>query len=504
MLDLAVWVREEEDNTKMYGQKQIVSHSFYEKKCSSSKVMMSSSALPIRMKISTLANDIKRRLRNCGRSITIGEKVEIVNCFMVKLKKSGYSERLRREILEAGLKGFYRMLETEQTTGIRVNQSPEIGREEREIRRTVGAGSWHKRTPGSVKGKPPGGPRDRNVGGGGSSKGGREVGEVPTLPSATPLALPTHKSNPRTEAIIFIPATPNGELVKRLQAIDDSFAKVHNLQRIRYIEQGGTKLENLLGRKNPWAGEKCQKVDCWPCSGSDEKGWGQCQEENIVYNIKCEGCTALGIVTNYTGESSRNSYLRGKEHKSGLIKEDENSVLWQHCQEEHEGVIQKFSMKVVRKHRSSFERQVHEAVAILTDKEDIILNRKSEFNDQKIPRLAVEVNDRALQVENNGHEIGKREREEAKTSMTTTKKPKVQSKVKPKESKNMKGQKDIRDLLKPRPTKREDCTGQRSGSGGTGLERGGGQGGRDNLPLPSSSPIALPPAIILKTRPEGL
>ena len=51
-------------------------------------------------------------------------------------------------------------------------------------------------------------------------------------------------------------------------------------------------------------------------------------------------------------------------------------------------------MKVERTHRNSFERQIHEAVAIITDKSDNILNRKSEFNGQRLPRLVIEVQDR--------------------------------------------------------------------------------------------------------------
>ena len=33
MLDLAVWVTETPDSSKIYGMKQIVHHAFYEKEC---------------------------------------------------------------------------------------------------------------------------------------------------------------------------------------------------------------------------------------------------------------------------------------------------------------------------------------------------------------------------------------------------------------------------------------------------------------------------------------
>ena len=132
--------------------------------------------------------------------------------------------------------------------------------------------------------------------------GGKEGRESHPPTHAAPLALPSQNNlNPRTEAIIFIPATPNGELCKLLQNVDDAFSKLNDIPRIRYIEQGGTKLENILGRKNPWAGVKCQREDCLPCQNDDEKTWGQCQEENVVYNIKCEGCAKNGKVSDYTG-----------------------------------------------------------------------------------------------------------------------------------------------------------------------------------------------------------
>ena len=111
------------------------------------------------------------------------------------------------------------------------------------------------------------------------------------------------------------------------------------------------------------------------------------------------------------------------------------------------------------------------------------MNRKSDFTSQKIPRLTLEVGDRVLQTEYNGHELGKRSRPEEKQLCTSTcdKKPNVIPKAKSK-SKIIEGQMDIRKMLKPRTV-----------ASGSRFERGGGQGGRDNLPLPSSTPSALPP-----------
>ena len=96
-----------------------------------------------------------------------------------------------------------------------------------------------------------------------------------------------------------------------------------------------------------------------------------------MYMISCLRCLLLGTTSNYYGEGSRTCYLRGLEHSKALEKKEETSVLWQHCLEHHGGSVQEFRMKVVKQHRNSFERQLNEAVSILTDTSDIIMDRKA-------------------------------------------------------------------------------------------------------------------------------
>ena len=53
-----------------------------------------------------------------------------------------------------------------------------------------------------------------------------------------------------------------------------------------------------------------------------------------------------------------------------------------------------FSMKVMKKHSSAFQRQVMEAVLIEVRQNDFILNSRSGYNRCLIPRLSVSVGDR--------------------------------------------------------------------------------------------------------------
>ena len=151
-------------------------------------------------------------------------------------------------------------------------------------------------------------------------------------------------------------------------------------------------------------------------------------------------------------------------------------------------------------------------MAINTDNAYIILNRKSEFNSQKIPRLTIEIGDKVNQVEYSGHTLGKRDTWEKGTNPTpnlpkkqkispapTKKTTSTTTKTKKDVAKIMKGQGDIRNLLTkclPEPELLPlpvlDGLETRANIGDV---RGGGKGGRGNPTLPSASPSALPPLI---------
>ena len=172
--------------------------------------------------------------------------------------------------------------------------------------------------------------------------------------------------------MVFVPCTPRGELTKLLQAAEDKFSSLHGIPRVRYVEMGGSKMADILCRKNPWKGAPCGREKCWPCQGDPERA-GNCQVENVTYSITCVGCSQLGVTTTYTGETSRNMYCRGLEHHQALLNEAEDSVLWNHCQEVHGGNHQDFHMVLIRRHKSAFARQVSEGVEIEWCEADLIL-----------------------------------------------------------------------------------------------------------------------------------
>ena len=65
--------------------------------------------------------------------------------------------------------------------------------------------------------------------------------------------------------------------------------------------------------------------------------------------MKCKTCKDRGKERVYEGESSRNLYLRSKEHVRDLKEEKEKSVMLKHINSEHEEEKEnvEFEMKLV-------------------------------------------------------------------------------------------------------------------------------------------------------------
>ena len=79
--------------------------------------------------------------------------------------------------------------------------------------------------------------------------------------------------------------------------------------------------------------------------------------------------------------------------------------MWKHCSSMHLGVEQTFTIKLLKKHKSAFERQVHESVLITFGKVDFILDSKREWSGESLPRLTLEVQDKVEQVDHDGTKL---------------------------------------------------------------------------------------------------
>ena len=147
----------------------------------------------------------------------------------------------------------------------------------------------------------------------------------------------------------------------------------------------GKSIKKYLKKSDPFKKEKCADRKCTICQ--TENG-GDCRAIGITYQIECnteEECKHI-----YIGNTARNGYARGEEHRSGVNNKNEKSVLWKHAQEKHPDREPTYKMKVVDRCRNNpLERQLYEAMRIRNAEATTLLNEKEEWNVIKVPRIQI-------------------------------------------------------------------------------------------------------------------
>ena len=86
-----------------------------------------------------------------------------------------------------------------------------------------------------------------------------------------------------------------------------------------------------------------------------------------------------GGIFKYIGESAKSAFERGANHLYDRKNLDMGSHMLKHSIECHEGTDPekvRFHMKILKYHKSSFERQIDEAVKIQNNRQFNILNSK--------------------------------------------------------------------------------------------------------------------------------
>ena len=204
--------------------------------------------------------------------------------------------------------------------------------------------------------------------------------------------------------------------------------------KLKVVERAGEKVSDILHKSNPWNGLPCDRNECRMCSTGNEKLWGKCKERNVVYENECmickpneekdeEGNNGGGEEriskpsgekrkieaierkpierkksVKYIGETSRSGFERSKEHWDQFENLSYKSHMLKHYAESHKDLELKdlkFEMRIVKKYRSSFERQIGESVCINHNLREgtELLNSKNEYNRCIIPRLVIEADE---------------------------------------------------------------------------------------------------------------
>ena len=178
------------------------------------------------------------------------------------------------------------------------------------------------------------------------------------------------------DAVMFIPATPKSEL-KRIYDEEIKKRKI----KIRVIEKSGTKIKDVLQKKEIGEGRQCGE-DCFVCTTSHK---GDCMASGITYRIECDFLHQEGIYE-YNGKTMRNGYSRGAEHLTKLNKKAEDSALWKHCVKDHDSQMQDFSMSVRDRCKDDPTLlQITEATRINNVDQTLSMNSRNEWDCGRLP-----------------------------------------------------------------------------------------------------------------------
>ena len=335
VLDVKIWL---DNNGEAF-------YEFYEKITKNDYVILASSAIPRRQKISILTAEAVRRLRNTSRKLGSSVQNKHLNDFTVKLKDSGYSAQDRKEIIKKAKTIFQSQCEREEK-GIKPLFRPrELILADR-LKKKSQKYSWWK------------------------------IGD-------------------KYNAVMFVPPTPGGVLLKMLRTRAESVLADPNLK-IRFIEQGGVKVKNLLVKANPFPTADCIDSLCPICKKTCVSDPGNkptfrtpCSTEGVGYRIICMNCKDQGKLSSYEGETGRPAKVRFIEHIKKLNKKSDLSPLHKHQTNHHPNDPNRWQFSITSVFKDPLTRQVDEAVRISKLQPSSILNSKSEINHAPLNRILV-------------------------------------------------------------------------------------------------------------------
>ena len=399
-LDCRIWPEErpqekvgDEEQDRDAARRPKLIYSFFEKEMNSPFCILESSALPSNTKVSSLSQDVIRRMLNTCELVHQEERNEIVEKFISKLRRSGYQQEQIVDIVSSGLKGYERKLARARKEGKCIHREARSTIKERFRKKITGKKNWFKNK------------KDENEAGLGKNKMVKEMGKnKANMKDKAGKKDKAKDDSPLT--VLFVPKTKGGELARRLRLAENEIAKITG-DRIKIVERAGVMIKRILHKSNPWAGSNCMRDDCLVCR--HERGGGDCKKRNITYKTECLLCLKTsGKASQYFVESSRTVFE--SEHDRHYLARKEDSHMMKHWQEDHASEKEKanFSMKIVRSHTSALARQVHEAVLIEMNSESV-LNSKGEYNRCQLPKLGVQMGDRTVQEDGPAAEMNEME-----------------------------------------------------------------------------------------------
>ena len=426
-LDMRLWVGN--DNRTMY--------SFFEKPMSSNQVIQRKSAMPENMRMSTLNQEMVRRMMNTSELLDIKVRVGVVDEYCQKLCNSGYGKEQTIRVVTGGLTCYEKRVaiskDKESLKYRPLHESAAGTAGKRMKKKLLGKSNWFKnkkrpleedddhgqedplggRSP-RKKRKPGAGQEDRpEVRGQKESKmmvldADRSDRQAESKQGEGKKKIVVRKrkqmkqvrQDPPTISVMFVEQTAGGELAKRLQEAEDRLAGMTGY-RVRMTETSGSKLCHLLPNTNPWSGRHCERSQCYTCNQGGER-LEDCKRRNLLYESSCSKCQGeddkqkrkgRGLTGKavYVGETARSIFERSKEHWQDAQAGSSDSHMVKHWLSDHaeEETRPDFKFKVVATFKDALTRQIAESVRI--DRRGAgVLNSRTEYSRCRLPRLTID------------------------------------------------------------------------------------------------------------------
>ena len=367
-LDTKIWVKDA----------YTILFEFFEKTMASNLMVEAESALSSEVKLSTLSEEITRRLRNTSLETELSTRLEIIERACVKMKTSGHKESFIRSAVTRGLESFREK--------VRRSKLPETNPGFQPLYQNTG---WKR----NFKAKTKALKRGNWYKGGGNDGSGQKAGKVKKMFQKN------EKKSMTPSTVIFVPSTRGGLLLKKLKESEEQMCDLTGFK-VKFQEAGGAKLINSF-EKDLGKGKHCGRKPCPPCDTAGDKRQN-CRSRNLIYESSCQTCnpsslqevkttTAQPRVGVYVGETSRSLHERAVEHVNDAVDFNPKSHIVKHWMLSHPEMNSppKMSFKATSMYRDCLSRQIGEALRIHHSR-DTLLNSKSEYLSNCITRITVE------------------------------------------------------------------------------------------------------------------
>ena len=325
-LDTEMWMTESGE----------IRYAFYRKEIGSDYCVMNDSAAPHQQKRAILAQEVVRRMKNSSEKEPVEDRIQILEDFSVMMTKSGYDMDTQTEIFISGLKCYERLRRKSLDGENPLHRRGWMTRQSRQNKKLTLKTSWYRKR----KREDDHEHEEEKK----SSKNQKREG--------------TSQSQSRLQpsSVMFIEHTRDGNLAKRLRAVEPELEKMSGAG-VKVVEKNGKKLKDLLVRTDPWAGEDCGRPDCTVCTEGEPNT--TCRRRNMTYQNVCITCKDTGQTSIYIGETSRSLAERHPEHLADQKAEKEDSHMHQHAKQHHNGAAV-YRIKPIRSYRSPLMRHISE------------------------------------------------------------------------------------------------------------------------------------------------